>query len=723
MKKILSLAAVAAMAVTANASELDDAKYFENWGKLKLVGNQLSSSKTGEAVQLKGWSTFGLHFKDVRNCLSKDHFALMKHYGANMVRLAMYIDDTYDGGSYIGNESTYKQAIKDYIKACYSLNMYALVDWHTLDTNGHEGNPANQTAISKDFFAEISKYCKDNGYDNVLYELCNEPNTDSWATIKGYAESVIPEILNNQPEAMIVVGTNFYCQKVMEPVSNPISKYKNNVLYSFHYYACTHYSLLSQFRAAQGSIPMFVSEWSGVAADGNGNFCRQNADDLMRDCGITNDAKQLVSWAIWNWGSKNETSSFFHGSCDEQHISDSRSDDGTVTFGEFVSGLMSGGRKIEARELPTSGPYTDINVIPSTPSKAFRWDAYNLGGEGVAYHDGNGGAWAKDKEGKVTGYQVGKNEEVDVFSLAVEQQWLTEKFPYSTVVDGKVTKWDPQINTDWKDGETKQPTYRSLNGGRMYSGTDGSRRPDEGVDISGASCNGTAYAGKGYQNLGWVEEDEWIKFTVDVEKPGYYKIQAVVGAEYTSPAKNGEISITSTHGNHLRSSDDFKDETLVNTFGFPATDECADKSASPAEPWNCWAMADAISGRHEVYVAFPAAGEQEITFTFLDNAGGVGPLVFTYEGPLLDGDPITAVVEPEAEEVFSIYPNPTSGEFTVALADQAEATVEIVNMAGQVVASQVVEGSATINKALAAGVYTVVVKSNGNVSTQKLIVK
>ncbi|MBR5208579.1 MAG: T9SS type A sorting domain-containing protein, partial [Paludibacteraceae bacterium] len=52
-----------------------------------------------------------------------------------------------------------------------------------------------------------------------------------------------------------------------------------------------------------------------------------------------------------------------------------------------------------------------------------------------------------------------------------------------------------------------------------------------------------------------------------------------------------------------------------------------------------------------------------------------------------------------------------------------EATVEVVNMAGQVVASQKVEGSAKINKALAAGVYTVVVKSNGAVSTKKLVVK
>ena len=44
-------------------------------------------------------------------------------------------------------------------------------------------------------------------------------------------------------------------------------------------------------------------------------------------------------------------------------------------------------------------------------------------------------------------------------------------------------------------------------------------------------------------------------------------------------------------------------------------------------------------------------------------------------------------------------------------------------MAGQVVASQKIVGSASINKSLTAGVYTVVVKTNAGVSTQKLVVK
>jgi len=238
--------------------------------------------------------------------------------------------------------------------------------------------------------------------------------------------------------------------------------------------------------------------------------------------------------------------------------------------------------------------------------------------------------------------------------------------------------------------------------------------------------NGTDHAGEKYCNLGWVEEEEWINYTVKVAKPGYYKISGIIGAEYGAPAKNGEISITSKHGNHLRSTSKLTDNEAITTFGFPTTTKCADSSIDGSkEPWNCWAVSDAKSGREkEVLCAFGESGNQEITIRFSASAGGVGPLMFEWFGDLEEGDPITAVSYVEADVVnFTIYPNPTSGEFTVALADNAEASVEIVNVAGQVVASQKIEGSATIKKALAAGVYTVVVKSNGAVSTQKLIVK
>ena len=311
-------------------------------------------------------------------------------------------------------------------------------------------------------------------------------------------------------------------------------------------------------------------------------------------------------------------------------------------------------------------------------------------------------------------------------------KWLRDTCPWSTVKNGKVVAWDKSIDTEWKDVNGKF-SYRSLNGGRRYFGNDGSIRPDEGVDLLGASLNGTAYEGEPYSSLGWVEEGERINYTVKVEKPGYYKISGIIGAEYTSPEDKGEISIVSGGKNLLRIPERITDPDTITSFGFPRTLKCDDSKIKLSEPWYCWTVADARSYRSdEVLCLFPEAGEQTITISFNENAGGVGPLIFEFYKELEPKDPFVcgdcggdfpgAVNDVDAAN-FSINPNPTSGEFTLTLVDNVEASVEVVNMAGQVVASQKIVGSATINKSLTAGVYTVIVKTNAGVSTQKLVVK
>ena len=641
MERKLSFLAIAFMTLTANASGFDDTNYIEKWGQLKLVGNQLSSS-SGEAVQLKGWSTSSLHTGGVQGCLGKSQFELMKSYGANIVRLAMHIDDESDGGSYLANKKLYKQKVKDYIDDAYEAGMYVLVDWHTIETNGKEGNPWNQREDSKDFFSEISSYAKSNGYNHVLYEICNEPVCDGWATVKKYAEYVIPSIVENQPDAMIIAGTNNWCQNILEPVSNPIdSVYKKNVLYSFHYHACSHYSLLGDFRAAQGMIPVFVSEWSAVKFDGEGPFCKQNSDDFMYACGIGN-TKQLVSWCVWNWGKKDDATSFFTGTCDAQSLSQYRADDGQTLYGEYVSNLMSGLRCCPPPPLPCCGSYEEPNRIPTEDSYAWNWDAFNYGGEGIAYHDANSSAWKKDADGTVLDYNW-SGDEVDVFSLAYQMQWIDKKCPWSTVENGRVVSWNDSISTIWKDvNNDDKPTYKSLNGGRMYSGTAGSRRPDEGVDMVGASLRGTSYQHSGYQSIEYVEDGEWINYTVKVEKPGYYKIRGIVSAGYTAPNEEGEISITSGGENILRDTSALDDADVITTFGFQRVTDCADPSAESHDSWDCWAEVDAISGDHDaVLCLFKEAGEQEITISFSGSANGVGPLLFDFYKELSPEDPYT----------------------------------------------------------------------------------
>jgi len=727
MGKKLLLAATVSMALVANAESPYQGKNYLDWGKLKLVGNQLSD-KDGNPVQLKGWSTFSLHYKG--SCTGEGQWNLMQQYGANVVRLAMPIDDPKDGGSYIAKPDYFKDLIKQSIAETKALNMYCIVDWHTTPDSLLSGDPNDYIAESKDFFGEISKYCADNGYDNVLYEICNE-STCGWPNIKSYAEEVIPVITANQPDAIVIVGTDQWSQKIVEPMVMPMdSSYKKNVMYSFHYDACSHYALLGDFRVAQKNIPVFVSEWSAVHFNGDGPFCRQNSDELISNCdNISAVAPQVVSWCIWNWGSKNEASSFFTYKCSPGNLSNYMDESGRK-YSDYVIELMSG-PIICCTPPPCCGPWSNLNTIPSTESNLWRWDYYDLGGEGMTYHDVNKDAWKIDENGVVLGYR-NDGEEVDVFSLARKMMWIDNNCPWSTVEDGRVVAFDSTIATMWKD-EKENPTYKSLNAGRNYSGTEGSARPEEGVDLNYANCNGTIFENKGYNSLYLVEDGEWINYTVKVEKPGYYKIRGVISSEYKAANKKGEISIISEHGNHLRSTSALKDDDVITTFGFHKTTVCADSTVADSIYWNCWAESDAISGGDkEVLCVFDKAGEQIITFRFYGDASGVGPLIFEFYKELDPEDPITcgdcggdfpgAVDDVDATK-FSINPNPTSGEFTVTLADNVEASVEVVNMAGQIVASQKIVGSTTIDKVLPAGVYTVVVKSNGAVNTQKLVVK
>ncbi len=725
MRFFLLLFMFFSFAWAANAyNPYQDRDYYD-WGKLKLVGNQLSD-KDGDPVQLKGWSTYSLHYKGY--CGGAGQWKMMKDYGANIVRLAMYIDDPNDGGSYLSKPDYFKNLIKQSIAETKALNMYCVVDWHTFPDSLSNGDPNDYIAESKDFFGEISKYCADNGYDNVFYEICNEAAC-GWNNIKSYAEDVIPVITENQPDAIVIVGTDSWCQKIMEPVSNPIdSLYKKNVMYSFHYSACSHYALLGDFRNAQRYIPVFVSEWSAVKFDGDGPFCEQNSDALMESCENLSVAPQLVSWCLWNWSSKNEASSFFsEGVCSHLNLSTYVSDDGRK-YSDYVIELMSG--PICCTPPPCCAPSETVNVIPSTINSLWRWDYYDFGGEALAYHDANSGAWEKDNDGVVLDYK-NDGEEVDVLSLAKKMMWLDKVCPWSTVEDNKVVSWSDSINTLWKDSDGK-PTYKSLNAGRNYSGTDGSDRPDEGVDLKGANLKGTTYENMGYNSLYLVENDEWINYTVDVVKPGYYKIRGVISPEYKSANKKGEISIISDRGNHLRGTSALKDSDAITTFGFPKATVCADSASTDSTYWNCWAESDAISGdSKEVLCVFNEAGQQQITIRFSGDASGVGPLIFDWYGDLDPEDPFVcgecgggngAVDDVDATK-FSINPNPTSGEFAIILSDNAVATVEVINMAGQIVVSQKIEGSATIDKILPAGVYMVVVKSNGSVNTQKLVVK
>lgn len=272
-------------------------------GALSVKGTQLVDEK-GQAVQLRGISTHGIAWfpdfvnQDAVTQLSED-------WGANLFRIAMYTDEN---GGYCtdGDKEKLKALVTDGVEYAKQADMYVIVDWHIL----HDSNPLTHKAEALQFFKEMTEKLK--GEKHVLYEICNEPNSGcSWEDIKTYANEVIPVIRENAPEAVILVGTPTWSQEIDKPQNDPISGY-DNIMYTLHFYAATHKEDLrsKMVNAVEAGTPVFVSEYGLCDASGNGGNDLGQAQswiDTMDQHGI--------SYAVWSFCNKEETSALIASSC------------------------------------------------------------------------------------------------------------------------------------------------------------------------------------------------------------------------------------------------------------------------------------------------------------------------------------------------------------------------------------------------------------------------
>lgn len=206
------------------------------------VDNTRLVDENGQAVQLKGISTHGLAwFPDYINeaCFRQ----LREEWNANVIRLAMYTAE-YGGYCTGGDQDALKELIHNGVEYATAQDMYVIIDWHILS----DSNPNTYLAQAKDFFGEMSELYA--GHNNVLYEICNEPNGGTqWSEIKSYAEEVISVIRSHDQNGIIIVGTPNWSQYVDQAAADPITGY-GNIMYALHFYAATHKESLRNTMAA-----------------------------------------------------------------------------------------------------------------------------------------------------------------------------------------------------------------------------------------------------------------------------------------------------------------------------------------------------------------------------------------------------------------------------------------------------------------------------------------
>lgn len=259
-------------------------------GQLKVIGTQLLNEQN-EAIQLKGMSSHGLQW--FGNCYTKASLsALANDFKAGVFRISLYVQE----GGYETNPAGFTSQVNDLIKIVSDLGMYAIVDWHILTP----GDPNINFDFARKFFTDIATTNK--GRKNLLYEICNEPNGVTWASIKSYADRLIPIIRAIDPITVIIVGTpgwsslgvsqgNGPQEIINAPVNFP------NIMYAFHFYSASHRDVyLNAVDTASDSLPVFVTEFGTQTFDGDG------ANDFaMTDRYMDLFARKKISWANWNF--------------------------------------------------------------------------------------------------------------------------------------------------------------------------------------------------------------------------------------------------------------------------------------------------------------------------------------------------------------------------------------------------------------------------------------
>ena len=303
----------------------------------------------GAEVAVQGMSLFWSISSDVGAPFwTAEHVdKLVKEQNIQLIRAPMGVDEDWYAGNYFTNTGYYQGLMNTVVQAAIDNDIYVIIDYHS---HHAADNPSN----AKAFFATMAQ--KWGGYDNVIFEIFNEPLQDqSWGSIKTYADDVVKTI-REYSDNLIVVGTRSWDQYPNEAASSPVADSKNNIAYTFHYYAGSHYTTeegKNAVSAMNSGLSVFVTEWGTVDASGNGGFNSSNSTTWYNWMKL-----HKLSGANWSVSNKDESASYYSGGMNNLSYS---------TSGQWVNSNVFA-------SLPKS--YTACSGVPASSSSAASSSSY-----------------------------------------------------------------------------------------------------------------------------------------------------------------------------------------------------------------------------------------------------------------------------------------------------------------------------------------------------------
>ncbi len=257
----------------------------ERYGQLQVVDGKLCAAD-GSPAQLKGVSSMWLNWE--RNGYAESAAALewmRDRWGLEVIRAAMGVDAS---DAYLADPDHALGQVRTIIDNALESGVYVIVDWHSHHAEDYQSE-------AEEFFSALAEEYGE--YPNLIWEPYNEPLAVAWSqTLKPYHEAVIARIREHDPNNVIVLGTPNWSQDVDVAATDPVAG--GNLMYTLHFYACTHRaSLRSKAEAAlTAGLALFVTEWGATAADGglDGRVCESEAEAWH----TWMDARD-ISWTAW----------------------------------------------------------------------------------------------------------------------------------------------------------------------------------------------------------------------------------------------------------------------------------------------------------------------------------------------------------------------------------------------------------------------------------------
>jgi len=312
------------------------------YGKLNASGNKMVGSKTGSTpVQIKGVS-FGWSnptWESGRFYTAHAVDRMVQDWKAEVVRAAY---GATNAEFPYGPATQNRNAIEKIVDAAIANDIYVIIDWHS-----HAAH--NEVQNSTDFFDYMAQ--KYGSYDNVIFEIYNEPTTTdggTWPVVKEYAEKIIP-VIRKHSSNLILVGTPQWSQRIDNVVGNAIND--NNVGYVFHFYAYSH-NFSPTFgtyvkKAVEAGLFVFCTEYSTVHSDGGlsssnpSHYNTHNAEKADEWLAFMDENK--ISSAAWNINDKEEGAAFFGipGESRKFNMDGSWADESKMTeSGKYIFGKL-----------------------------------------------------------------------------------------------------------------------------------------------------------------------------------------------------------------------------------------------------------------------------------------------------------------------------------------------------------------------------------------------